>query len=123
MDNHGRKFERLTFISEAKLSNGKKSEAISIIDLSLKGVHFGKPDKIKLSINQELSLAIIIGELDASKSITMTVKIDRQTPEGYACHWLEIDENSFHHLHKLLTLNFGDAKLIDREIKDLIGLE
>jgi len=111
-----RKFERLAFDSKMQLYSGSKIWSCEIIDISLKGVLFSKPNdwigKIKDTYRLSMSLT-------NAPSIGMSIEIAHIDDHSIGAKWNKIDVGSFSYLKRLLELNSKDRNRISKEISFL----
>ena len=111
-----RKFERLPFVSTMQLFSGSAAWTCEIIDISLKGVLFTKPNDWKGKINDIFRLSIT---LTNSPSISMSVDIAHIDDQTIGAKWNKIDVGSFSRLKRLLELNTTDKNRISKEMSFL----
>ncbi|VAW36670.1 hypothetical protein MNBD_GAMMA01-1468 [hydrothermal vent metagenome] len=117
-DNQGqntdrRQFERLAFVSGMQLFSGTTAWSCEIIDISLKGVLFSKPEDWRGAINDIFRLSIT---LNNSPSISMSIEIAHIDVKTIGAKWNKIDVGSFSRLKRLLELNTTDRYRITKEI-------
>jgi hypothetical protein len=117
MKTERRQFERVSFISSLSINDGQHQSVAQVLDLSLKGIHFSKPDNCQISLDNQIEIVL---HLDSDHDIFMNVSLIRQTQHGFSGYWNEIDGESFTRLKRLLVLNLGSEELIEREVKDLL---
>jgi hypothetical protein len=114
--NERRQFERLTFVSNMQLFSGSAAWTCEIIDISLKGVLFTKPNDWQGKINDVFRLSIT---LTNSPSISMSVEIAHIDDLTIGAKWNKIDVGSFSRLKRLLELNTTDKNRISKEMSFL----
>jgi hypothetical protein len=111
-----RKFKRLAFISNLQLFSGTEFWTSEIIDVSLKGVLFTKPEHWIGHINDNFRLFISITN---SPGISMSIQIAHVDDTKIGAKWNKIDVGSFSRLKRLLELNTIDRNRINKEISFL----
>lgn len=111
-----RQYERLAFISNVQLFSGTAFWTSEIIDISLKGVLFNKPDNWQGHINEHFRLFIA---LTNSPGISMSIEIAHIDDVKIGAKWNKIDVGSFSRLKRLLELNTTDRYRINKEISFL----
>lgn len=115
-DNERRQFSRITFDAQTLLSQGAKQWTVTLIDLSLQGALIETP--ADWDVDTQLPFAITI-KLDDDKAITMSLlwRHSEKGQTGFECKHIDID--SITYLRRLVELNVGDAKLLERELAAL----
>jgi len=114
--NERRQFERLAFESKMQLFSGTTAWTCEIIDISLKGVLFSKPQDWPGHIKDIYRLSI---SLASSPSISMSIEIAHIDKDTIGAKWNKIDVGSFSRLKRLLELNTIDRNRILKEISFL----
>ena len=111
-----RKFERLAFDTKMQLFSGSEIWDCAIIDISLKGVLFSKPNNWDGKIKDFYRLSM---SLSNSPSIGMSIEIAHIDDTTIGAKWNKIDVGSFSYLKRLLELNTKDRHRISKEISFL----
>lgn len=114
--NERRKFERLTFESKMQLFSGSNIWSCELIDISLKGVLFTKPNEWNGKIKDTYRLSM---SLTNAPSISMSLEIAHIDTHSIGAKWNKIDVGSFSYLKRLLELNTKDRNRISKEISFL----
>ncbi len=111
-----RRFTRIGFDAAVTLHAGADYWHCELIDLSLKGALVRLPADCPGQAGDRFRLVIA---LDETTRIEMEVEVaHRETDQtGLACRGL--DMNSAAHLRRLIELNLGDARLLERELSAL----
>ena len=111
-----RTFSRITFDADTSMQQGGDIWAVTLLDISLKGLLIEKPDDWSADPGKEFHVSI---HLSDSTSITMTVsqRHEENNQIGFECNHIDID--SIHHLRRLVELNIGDMDLLEREVAAL----
>jgi hypothetical protein len=97
-----RKFRRLTFACQGQLFSGKEFWLCDVINISLKGVKFIKPEN--WSAQPKDSFRLILS-LNKSPMISMSIKIMHFNDKVVGAKWLKIDLDSFNRLKRIMELN------------------
>lgn len=112
-----RKFRRVAFKAPAQVTTPEGRWATRILDISLKGVLIEQPKNWPAaSVNGACHIDL---PLDDEETIRLDGRITRQGNGHLGFQWTDIDATSLSHLRRLLELNLGDSKLIDRELSAL----
>lgn len=92
-----------------------------MVDLSLKGALLRLPARSALKPGDPCLLSVSLAQLDVGIAMAGEVahiELDG-TRVGLLCRSIDIE--SITHLRRLLEVNLGDAKLLERELKALIA--
>lgn len=112
-----RRFSRLPFQCSAWLQIAADEYPCEVVDLALRGALL----RIDLSPTPVLGTPCLL-ELELGENVTVRMEADivHLGPQslGIACR--ETDLDSMIHLRRLLTLNLGDADLVERELSALL---
>lgn len=114
--NERRLFDRLQFESNVQLFSGTTAWSCKMIDISLKGVLFSKPDNWDGKINDNFRLNI---SQNNSLSISMRIEIAHIGEKTIGAEWSKIDVGSFSQLKRFLELNTLVRNKISKEISFL----
>lgn len=117
MTKERRHYNRVNFAVDASLAFPDTSYAGELIDISLKGVLFRPERNIVCRIGQPCVLEFRLGE--ESRIIRMKSRIAHcdKSKVGIYCQCMDLDSAT--HLRRLLELNLGDAKLLERDLDQL----
>ncbi|TMM41993.1 PilZ domain-containing protein [Colwellia ponticola] len=115
-----RQFTRILFSINAELEIEGKTYPVSIHDISLNGA-------LVSAIKSDHSLKGKLGRLhfllsDQESAVTMAVVVVHEEDEetGLQCNAIDID--SVTHLRRLIELNLGDSKQLNKELRHLSRL-
>ena len=97
-----RKFRRLTFSCQGQLFSGKEFWLCEIINISLKGVKFIKPENWSGLPKDSFRLIL---SLNNSPMISMSIKVVHFDDKVVGAKWLKIDLDSFNRLKRIMELN------------------
>ena len=114
-----RRFVRVDFHARTELSQGPFIWPVELLDLSLKGMLITKPEPWLGDLDQPFMADI---HLSPDAEIKMEVRLahDDHGHLGFVCE--HIDLASIAHLRRLIELNLGDPKELERELKALIHI-
>ncbi len=117
MKTERRQFNRVAFRAPATLSINGEMVKCEILDLCLHGVLLSLIDQSSLDLDSISQLTI---PLDEEHIISMEIKLTHQNGSelGFECQHIDLD--SITHLRRLVELNLGDSKLLEREFSVLI---
>lgn len=111
-----RRFTRIPFDAEARLSAGEHNRAVELLDLSLKGALVARPEDWNGEPEGPLRLELRLGE---DVLIVMDVSIAHQEADRLGLRCEDIDLDSITHLRRLVELNLGNPDLLERELASL----
>ncbi len=115
-DNNRRRFQRVAFDAATQLVQGERTWDVALHDLSLKGLLVKCPN----TWNGDPNLPFIARiSLDTETRIEMEVVLTRTVNDmlGFICRHIDLD--SISHLRRLVELNLGDERLLERELATL----
>ncbi|MBV5345386.1 MAG: PilZ domain-containing protein [Rhodoferax sp.] len=118
MSNERRHYSRIAFHSPAHLVLSDRNVEVVVADLSLKGALVRLPAKTQLESGAPCTLRV---RLDAAGDhIRMETKVTHVHGlyAGLVCQSIDLD--SVTHLRRLVELNLGDEKLLERELSALL---
>ncbi len=112
-----RHFSRIQFSKPVSLSNANNKWQCELIDISLHGALTSRPDDWHGKVDEIYQLDLILS--DDSK-IVMEVKAVHieQRSLGFSCNHISLD--SVTHLRRLVELNLGNEKILERELNELL---
>lgn len=118
MSNERRHYSRITFHSPAHLVLAERNVEVVVVDLSLKGALVRLPADTHLQSGAPCTLRVRLD--DIGDHIRMETKVThvRGLYAGLVCHSIDLD--SVTHLRRLVELNLGDEKLLERELSALL---
>lgn len=111
-----RRFQRIAFDAATELAQGERRWAVSLHDVSLKGLLVKRPRGWNGDPDQPFTATVA---LDANTQLQMEVVLTRTRDEllGFVCRHIDLD--SISHLRRLVELNLGDESLLERELAAL----
>lgn len=117
--NEKRRFSRIPFDAEARITGPGLDITAQLLDISLKGVLITRPDNWQGKVGEYYSLELTLDSTDAV--ISMDIVVMHEDDERIGCKCEHIDLESISHLRRLVELNIGDETILDRELHALIG--
>jgi len=118
MTDERRRFSRIDFDARVELAQGSKYLQAQLLDISLKGVLLAKPSAYQLQGKIPVLVKVILSDLT---SIAMSTRVVQETPEQIRLACDSIDIDSISHLRRLVELNIGNVKAVERELSELIS--
>lgn len=121
-DQHRRHFTRIHFDTDYRLStpSGEQQWSGHVVDLSLHGTLIDRPDNFNGARGDEFNLELILSANEVSIRLEVGLAHLHDDLIGFECK--HIDVESMTHLRRVLELNLGDPKLMEREIAEMIGI-
>lgn len=119
MTDNRRQFSRIRFQTEARLSLPSGESGVEVLDLSLKGALVHSERSLSSHIGSQGTLIIRLDEMGTVIHMEVTIAHQEGATFGLKCR--EIDLDSITHLRRLVELNLGDEKLLERELTHLVG--
>lgn len=116
--NEKRHFHRIAFDSTTHLVNDTGSWEATVIDICLKGMLTEKPDSLVANVGDHFSVEMRLNGSDILIGMKARVAHIEGNHIGFECENIDID--SVTHLRRLVELNLGDSKLLDRELSELV---
>lgn len=121
MTDERRRYSRIDFDARVEIAQGNKNWQAQLLDISLKGVLLAKMGSYQLQSKIPVLVKIILSDLT---SIAMTTRVIQDSPEQMRLACDSIDIDSISHLRRLIELNLGFDKAIERELSELMsGIE
>ena len=111
-----RRFTRIPFDADARLSAGDRQWQVELLDISLKGALIARPADWQAGAEGPFRLELRLGE-DAV--IAMDVSVAHQDEDRLGLRCEDIDLESITHLRRLVELNLGNPDLLERELASL----
>nr|WP_314581682.1 PilZ domain-containing protein [uncultured Pseudomonas sp.] len=112
-----RRFKRISFDAKTELTQGDKSWAVHLIDLSLKGLLIERPSPWQGNPAEPFIVDIHLNvDIDVQMEVRLTH--DDHNHLGFVCEHIGLD--SVTHLRRLIELNLADHDELERELAALI---
>lgn len=114
-----RHFNRVIFSTQTTLTVGRHHWSSEIIDLSLKGALLSLPENYPGTVGETATLSFKLQGLD--RTITMSGEVRHADDKhlGFECHSFDIDSAT--DLRRLIELNLGDERLLQRDLAALLS--
>ena len=111
-----RQFSRILFDGQTRLSQGAHEWNVILIDLCLKGLLIETPANWDANLAAPFNACISLGEEFA---IRMTLQWRHTDNDQVGFEVKQIDIDSITHLRRLVELNTGDTRILEREVAAL----
>jgi hypothetical protein len=118
-DMEHRRFSRIAFHAPAELQVGETKLEGQVLDVSLKGALVEANGESSAERGAECTLAIRLGLGDTV--VRMKGIVAHRAAGHFGIHCNEIDIESIEHLRRLVELNLGDDRLLQRELAALVA--
>ncbi|WP_024539296.1 PilZ domain-containing protein [Comamonas badia] len=116
MPHERRHFVRVQFDSPGQLRWPGQAVAVRVLDLSLKGALLQATDTAALQTGQRCELTV---PLAPREYIAMTVQVAHLQGQQIGVSCLSVDIDSVTHLRRLIELQLGDPRLLERDLAEL----
>lgn len=113
---HRRRFTRIFFDAETVLSQGEQEWSVQLIDISLQGILIRQLPGQNIDPDQPAEACIHLG---GDIQIRMELRLANRDDDLLGFHCENIDLDSLTHLRRLVELNLGDTRLLERELSAL----
>ncbi|MDE2089089.1 MAG: PilZ domain-containing protein [Gammaproteobacteria bacterium] len=111
-----RHFSRIPFDAAVRVTGAAGTWDGHLIDLSLNGALITHPDDWRVERGERCTLSMSLGgDID----IRMEAVVAHADAQRVGLQCTHIDLDSITHLRRLLELNLGDSRLLDRELAAL----
>ena len=112
-----RRFRRIGFDARTELSQGNQRWPVKLIDLSLKGLLVECP---VVWVGDRAKMFSVDIHLAPHTDIRMDIQLahEERGQLGFVCRYISLESIST--LRRLIELNLGDPKALDRELGALI---
>jgi len=111
-----RHFHRILYKADATLSCDNKTWLCEVIDLSLKGCLLGFDFAWKEDLEKNYTLTLQLSDQHQIQMQLNTAHVIGNTA-GFKCLYIDLD--SISELRRLVELNLGDSKLLERDLQAL----
>ena len=123
MSNHTEKrhFSRIPFDAEVRITDPQNNATYParLLDISLKGALTTQPDVSTVEINKTCQLEFLLGNSGNQTRLQMEALIVHMEDGRIGFQYQNMDLDTAAHLHRLVELNLGDEKLMERELAEL----
>ncbi len=116
-----RRFTRIPFEAETRVMDPATgtSGSVQLLDISLKGALTTLPPAMQLKIGDNYQLELLLAAGDTEFTLNMEASLVHAGEEYIGFQYLHMDLDTATHLHRLIELNLGDEKLMERELAEL----
>lgn len=116
-----RHFSRIPFEAEVSITDPRDGSAYTaqLLDISLKGALTTQPDTSGTEINQTYQLKLLITDTANVLKLQMEASIVHMEDGRIGFQYQNMDLDTATHLHRLVELNLGDEKQMERELAEL----
>jgi len=117
-----RQFTRIPFDADVRLvkQSGEAWDS-RLYDISLKGALIAAPNSWQAERGDEFLLEVFLAGEDIKIDMNVSIAHIGDGRVGFHCEFIDID--SISHLHRLIELNLGDEKQLEREITEMIDIK
>lgn len=121
MTDERRQHFRIAFHSPAELVFPDRTINVVVLDLSLKGALIRLPADTAIEDYSVCMLHVHLSNAEIDDNISMEARVAHHQGDRAGLLCLTIDIDSVTHLRRLVELNLGDPKLLERELSMLIA--
>lgn len=121
MTDERRQYSRIAFHSPARLVFPDRTLDVLVLDISLKGALIRLPPTQSIENYSVGMLHVHLNEGEINDNISMETRVAHCSGEQAGLLCLTIDIDSVTHLRRLVELNLGDTRLLERELSHLIA--
>lgn len=116
-----RHFSRIPFDAEVHITDpqNKTRHSARLLDISLNGALTTQPETSATEINKTYQLEFSLTEFDSDTRLHMEVSVVHMEEDRIGFQYQNMDIDTAAHLHRLVELNLGDEKLMERELAEL----
>jgi len=118
VSNERRHYSRIAFHSPGHLILADRNVEVVVADLSLKGALVRLPTHTSLQSGTPCTLRVRLDAAGDHIRMEMNVTHVHGSYAGLVCQSIDLD--SVTHLRRLVELNLGDEKLLERELSALL---
>jgi hypothetical protein len=113
-----RKFQRVLFDADTQIEQDSVNIPVRLIDISLNGALLQRPKHWSASPGDRVSITITLDQGEQF-SINMQARVAHIENDKVGLHCEDIDMDSITFLRRLMELNLGNPKLLERELSAL----
>ena len=116
-----RRFTRIPFEAETRITDPPTgaTSSVQLLDISLKGALTTLPPAMQLKIGGSYVLELLLAASDTEITLKMEAHLIHTGEEYIGFQYQHMDLDTATHLHRLIELNLGDEKLMERELAEL----
>lgn len=118
-----RRFTRVPFEAETRITDPQTEQSctVQLLDISLKGALTTVPSSWQLTIGNTYMLELLLAASETEITLQMEASLIHAGDEYIGFQYQHMDLDTATHLHRLIELNLGDEKLMERELAELAG--
>jgi hypothetical protein len=116
-----RHFTRIPMDSEVTLVCGAQQWKSQLIDISLKGALLAVPEEFDEGHERNCHLMFSLNEADVTITMIGHIVYHKESHLGFHCDNIDLD--SITHLKRMVELNLGDERMLERELGELLAAE
>ncbi|MBH9551262.1 PilZ domain-containing protein [Inhella gelatinilytica] len=113
-----RHFSRVHFATQAQVISVDERLEAQLLDISLQGALVQLPEGAALQAGEPCLLALRLGDITLKMGAEVAHVQDGTA--GLQCRTIDLE--SISHLRRLVEVNVGDPKLLERDLKSLVAL-
>jgi hypothetical protein len=116
-----RRFTRIPFEAEIRITNPETGTAyvVQLLDISLKGALTTLPPSWQPKPGDTYLLQLLLAPTDSEIKLQMEARLVHTENQHLGFQYQNMDLDTATHLHRLIELNLGDEKLMERELAEL----
>lgn len=116
-----RHFTRIPFDAEVRITDPQDGSTYSaqLLDISLKGALTTQPNAFAAEISKIYQLELSLTASGSDIKLQMEASIVHMEDGRIGFQYQNMDLDTATHLHRLVELNLGDEKLMERELAEL----
>ena len=116
-----RHFSRIPFDADVRITDlqGGSTHSAQLLDISLKGALTTQPDASIAEIRRAYQLEMLLTASGSDVKLQMEASIAHMEDGRIGFQYQNMDLDTATHLHRLVELNLGDEKLMERELAEL----
>lgn len=120
MTNEQRHFTRIPFDASVTLSHSQTKQTFTtqLVDISFKGVLLKKPTGWQDENSEPYSLCLQLAGHEIEVNLDVIAVHTEEKYIGFKIEHMDIESAT--HLRRIVELNLGDEKLLERELHELI---
>lgn len=118
-----RRFTRIPFEAETRITDPETGASctVQLLDISLKGALTTLPSSWQITVGNTYLLEFLLAASETEITLKMEASLIHAGEEYIGFQYQNMDLDTATHLHRLIELNLGDEKLMERELAELAG--
>lgn len=116
-----RHFSRIPFDAEVRICDPQdgSSHVAQLLDISLKGALTTQPETSTAEVSKTYQLELSLTAAGSDVKLQMEASVVHMEDGRIGFQYQNMDLDTATHLHRLVELNLGDEKLMERELAEL----